>query len=148
MRRLLLTSLFALMPMTSFAQAPHAEAEAEAVRTTILDYVEAFYQVAPGRLESSVDHRLAKIGWTRDEQGAFHEHPRSYQQLLEGARRYNKNGWLPVDAPKEITIYEVLDKTASAKLVAQWGIDYLHLAKLEGRWKIINVIWQDHPPKD
>jgi hypothetical protein len=48
---------------------------------------------------------------------------------------------------KEVTVLDVLDQTASAKVVAMWGIDYMHLAKYDGRWQIINIVWQAHPPK-
>jgi Putative lumazine-binding len=40
----------------------------------------------------------------------------------------------------------VLDKTAAAKIVAFWGIDYMQLAKYDGQWKIVNILWQAHPP--
>ncbi len=40
-----------------------------------------------------------------------------------------------------------IDQTASVKLIAEWGIDYMHLAKYEGQWKIVNVLWQSHPPE-
>jgi hypothetical protein len=66
---------------------------------------------------------------------------------VEIARTYNKEGKLRKDAPKDIQIYDVLDQTASAKLTAEWGIDYMHLAKMDGKWMIINVLWQSHPPK-
>ncbi|MEM1176955.1 MAG: nuclear transport factor 2 family protein [Acidobacteriota bacterium] len=137
--------------LTASAEAAGDPAEVEAVRTAVVDYVEAFYQADPERLKRSVEPRLTKIGWTRakdGEDGAFREHPRTFDQLLEGARRYNRTGWLPNDAPKEITVYDVLDKVASAKLVAHWGIDYLHLAKIDGRWMIIHVVWQDLPPAE
>jgi hypothetical protein len=39
----------------------------------------------------------------------------------------------------------VLDQTATAKITAQWGIDYMQLAKFDGAWKIINIVWQTHP---
>jgi hypothetical protein len=48
-------------------------------------------------------------------------------------------------APKEVVIYEVLDQTASAKLTAYWGIDYLLLGKFDGRWMITHVLWQTPP---
>ena len=32
--------------------------------------------------------------------------------------------------------------TASAKLTAWWGTDYLLLARYEGRWMIRQVLWQ------
>ena len=46
---------------------------------------------------------------------------------------------------KKVEVLDVLDQTAVAKVTAQWGIDYLQLAKYDGQWKIINIIWQTHP---
>ncbi len=40
--------------------------------------------------------------------------------------------------------YEVLDHTASVKLIAAWGIDYMHLANYHGKW-IMHILWQTHP---
>lgn len=37
---------------------------------------------------------------------------------------------------------EVQDQTASAKVRAWWGTDYLLLGKYDGQWKILHVIWQ------
>jgi hypothetical protein len=59
-----------------------------------------------------------------------------------------EDGQIPQDAPKRVTIYEVLDQTASARLEAWWGIDYVHLAKFDGRWMIVNVLWQTFPAAD
>lgn len=42
---------------------------------------------------------------------------------------------------------DVLDQTAAVKLVASSGIDYMQLAKYDGQWKILNIVWQSHPPK-
>ena len=64
----------------------------------------------------------------------------TFAGLVEVAKNWNKEGKLPADAPKEITIFDIQDQTASAKLVAQWGTDYFHLAKYDGKWKIINVL--------
>lgn len=50
-------------------------------------------------------------------------------------------------AVKEVIVFDILDKTASAKLVADWGIDYMQLAKVDGRWMIKNILWQSHPPE-
>ena len=54
--------------------------------------------------------------------------------------------WLK-NAPKDIAIYDVQDQTASAKLTAWWGTDYLLLAKENGRWMITHVLWQSPPPR-
>ena len=43
-------------------------------------------------------------------------------------------------------VLDVMDMTASVKLTAHWGIDHMHLLKKKGRWKIVQILWQSHPP--
>jgi hypothetical protein len=50
--------------------------------------------------------------------------------------------------PREIAILDVLDKTAVAKLTAQWGVDHFQLAKIDGKWMIKHILWQAHPISD
>ncbi|MCB0279206.1 MAG: nuclear transport factor 2 family protein, partial [Calditrichaeota bacterium] len=73
----------------------------------------------------------------------------NYKQLVKLAETWNTDNRNvdPKSGKKEITILDQLDKTASAKLVAHWGVDYFHLSKEDGKWKIVNVIWQS-PPRD
>lgn len=121
--------------------------EREAVRQAVLDYVEGVYQVEPERIERSVHPDLTKLGFYRQQGKEGYTPGRmSYTQLVELSKTWNKAGKLPKTAPKEIVIYDVQDQTATAKLTAQWGTDYFHLAKYDGRWKIINVLWQSPPP--
>jgi hypothetical protein len=40
-----------------------------------------------------------------------------------------------------------MDKTAVAKLSAQWGVDHMQLAKIDGKWMIMNILWQSYPRK-
>jgi hypothetical protein len=35
----------------------------------------------------------------------------------------------------------------TVKLTADWGTDYMHLAKMDGKWMIVNELWQIPPPK-
>jgi hypothetical protein len=60
--------------------------------------------------------------------------------------RENKR-FAPASAPKEVVIYEVLDQIASAKVTAFWGVDYLLMAKHDGKWMISHVLWQTPPRK-
>src|SRR6185503_14181442 len=124
------------------------QADREAVRQAVLDYVEGIYNVEPARIERSVHPNLAKLGFYRPpaEMAYRAGSKMTFQQLVEIAKNFNKDGKLPKDAPKEIVIYDVLDQTATVKLTADWGTDYMHLAKFDGKWMIINVLWQS-PPK-
>ena len=147
MKSLALAALLAL-GLSSIGNASANKADEEAVRQAVLDYVEGVYNVDPSRIERSVHPKLAKIGFYRSATDPTYRpgNGMTFDGLIEVAKTWNKNGKLRKDAPKEITLFEVLDQTASAKLVAEWGIDYFHLAKFDGKWLIVNVIWQS-PPK-
>lgn len=146
--RFFIISTFILALALGASAASPNDRDREAVRRAVLDYVEGIYQVEPSRIERSVHPKLAKLGFYRapNEENYRPGSTMSYERLIEVAKNFNKEGRLRPNAPKEIVIYEVLDQTASAKLVAEWGIDYMHLAKFDGEWKIINVLWQS-PPK-
>lgn len=61
------------------------------------------------------------------------------------AETYNENGDRFPEVPKkDVIILDASDKTASVKLIADDWIDYMHIIKLNGQWKIVNVLWQFH----
>jgi hypothetical protein len=123
-----------------------AAAEKEAVRQAVLDYVEGIYEVDATRIERSVHPELTKRGFfIKKGETAYSSSPMTFQQLVDLAKSYNKTGRVPKDAQKEVIVYDILDQTATAKLTAVWGIDYMHLAKYNGKWMIVNILWQTHP---
>lgn len=145
----ILPILFLALPMSLVAQGadPHAE-DREAVRLAVLDYVESIYETSPERVERSVSPDLVKIGYYKGRDDAeFRESPMTYDQLLETARTYNRAGRDMSGAPRLITVLDILDRVAAAKLVATWGIDYFHLVKVDDTWKIRHVVWQSHTPE-
>ena len=132
-------------PMTGFAQ---TDTEREAVRQAALDYVEGVYEVDPTRIERSVHPDLVKRGfYIKKGETAYSFSPMTFAELVNLAKTYNKTGRVPKDAPKEVTVLDILDQTASVKLVAVWGVDYMHLAKYDGKWMIVNILWQSPPKK-
>jgi len=149
MKNLILAVALVLASTTFIWTNSKSPDEKEEVRQAVLDYVEGVYNVDPSRIERSVHPDLNKIGFFRlkDKEG-YASGKMTFAGLVQVAKNWNKEGKVPADAHKEITIFDVQDQTASAKLIAQWGIDYFHLAKYDGKWKIINVLWQSHPPKE
>lgn len=65
----------------------------------------------------------------------------------EHLRRVGSQGGRGRDAAGEARnhAHEQQNQTASAKLTAWWGTDYLLLAKYDGRWMIRQVLWQSPP---
>jgi putative lumazine-binding protein len=149
MKRSLLFALALLLVSVTASTRAQNQTDRDGVHQAVLDYVEGVYNVDPSRIERSVHPKLAKTGFYRGPKDETYR-PASnmtFEQLKDVARNWNKDGKLRKDAPKEITVLEVLDQTATAKLVAEWGIDYFHLAKFDGKWMIINVLWQSPPKK-
>jgi hypothetical protein len=121
--------------------------ESEAVRQAALDYLEGIYNVQPERIERSVHPTLNKRGfYKKDASSPYVESPMTYEQLVKLAASWNKDGKRDTSV-REVTILDMLDQTAVVKLKASWGIDYMFLGKYEGKWKIMQILWQSHPPK-
>lgn len=118
------------------------------VEAAILDYVEALYLVDSTRIIKSVDPKLRKVGYyyNPSKRAYIDNLEMTHEQLVRLAARWNSDyDQADENSPKEIEIFDVNSKTASAKLTAMWGIDLFHLAKVDNQWKIVNVIWQSQP---
>ncbi len=145
--RTFLIALVLLLGIGAPLSAQHADDEA-AVRAAALDYIEGFYEGDSTKLVRSVWPEVRKWGYARSRADtAYRGMAMPYPAFMAFARgvRAGRNR-PPADAPKEITLFEVQDQTASAKVVAWWGTDYLLLAKEGGRWMITHVLWQNLPP--
>jgi hypothetical protein len=145
---LMAVALVFTMSSPASAQRAPASADRDAVRQAVLDYVEGVYQAQPERIQKSVSPELAKLGLYRaaNDTGQYRAMGMTFTQLVGVATNYSRNNKIPADAPKRIDVYDVLDKTASVKLTALWGSDYMLLAKQpDGRWLITHVLWQSPP---
>ena len=132
--------------LVSFAFQQEGPSDREAVEAAVLDYVEGIYDVEPDRIARSVHKDLKKYGfWRQEAQTPYQGMAMTYAELHELAGEYNVDGRVPADAPKKVEVLDLLDQTAAAKLTASWGIDYMQLAKFDGQWKIVHVLWQSHP---
>lgn len=145
----LMTTLAAgmlLFPATLRAQVP---TDAAGVRRAVLDYVEGFYEGDTAKLVRSIRPDVVKYGYSIPRgKTAYEGEAMPWAAFLSYANSVKARGRpTPATAPKEITVLDLADQTASAKLTAWWGIDYLHLAKFDGVWMITQVLWQSPPKK-
>ena len=147
----ILASLFLLAVGTAFAlPGDEMTKDEKAVHAAIEDYVLGFYEAAPERLERSVSKDLKKMGFWRPDDGEPYVGPAhmNHEQAIALAKEWNADGKRGTDIPYEIELHEVANKTATGKVVAQWGQDYFQLAKEDdGKWRIHHVMWQSAPPE-
>ncbi|MGH9837605.1 MAG: nuclear transport factor 2 family protein [Blastocatellia bacterium] len=125
-----------------------SSAEAAAIRQAALDYIEGWYDGNGERMERALHPELAKrIVQTDPKSGRSRLGQQSALTLVQGTRARAARPTPKEQQQKDVTILDVFEGGASVKIVASDWIDYLHLGKFNGRWVIVNVLWELKPEK-
>jgi hypothetical protein len=98
-------------------------------------------------MERALHPDLAKRIVRTNPQGQSMLQQMSAMGLVQGVKRGGGKQTPKERQQKDVTILDVYENAASAKIVASDWIDYLHLAKFNGRWVIVNVLWELKPQK-
>jgi len=123
-------------------------ADSAAIRKAALDYVEGWYEANAERMERALHPELAKrIVRTDPASGRSRLEQMSAMTLVLGVKRGGGKD-TPVDQQqKDVFILDIFQNTASVKAIMSGWIDYMHMAKSNGEWKIVNVLWELKPQK-
>jgi hypothetical protein len=147
---IVLVMLLAL-PLNIFGQqnpsgSPKPVGDADAIKQTALDYIEGWYEGNAERMERALHPELAKrIVRTDPKTGRSRLDQMSALSLVQGTRAHSVKPVPKEKQQKEVTILDVFEGAASVKIVAADWIDYLQMARFNGRWVIINVLWELKP---
>jgi hypothetical protein len=111
------------------------------ITSTILNYVESWYEGDSTRTELAVHPDLAKRLVEVARSGReFLEHMGSLE-LVQNTRRGTGRQTPASEQQKSIDIFAVNNNIATAQVVAAQWVDYLHLARINGAWQIVNALW-------
>ncbi len=122
-------------------------ADQAAIKQTALDYIEGWYEGNAERMERALHPELAKRIARTNLQGQSRLDQMSAMSLVQGTRRGGGRATPRERQQKDVTILDLYENAASVKIVASDWIDFLHMAKFNGRWVIVNVLWQLKPDK-
>ena len=148
MKNVILTlSIFLFVSvLTVPAQTSASDADKEAIKQTALDYIEGWYEGNPERMERALHPDLAKRIVMTNPQGWSQLQQMSAMGLVQGVKRGGGKNTPKEKQQKDVTILDVFNNAACVKVVASDWIDYLHVAKWNGRWVIVNVLWELKQP--
>lgn len=140
------SALLVCMLMSGLSASAQTAGDSAAIRATALNYVEGWYESNPDRMAKALHPELAKRIVNRDDKGNEWLGNQGATNLIQNTRRGGK------DTPKELQqkdvyILDIFENTASVKAVMSGWIDYMHLAKWRGEWRIVNVLWELKPRK-
>ena len=146
MRKMTLAAAFLLIALATHAHA-QSPADASAIKQTALDYIEGWYEGNAERMERALHPELAKRIVRTNQEGNSRLDQMSAMSLVLGTRRGGGKQTPKEKQQKDVTILDVFENAASVKVVASDWIDYLHMAKSNGKWVIVNVLWELKPKK-
>ena len=138
--------LFVTILFLSVAQVnAQSTPDAELIKQAALDYIEGWYEGNAERMERALHPELAKRIVRTDPKGRSGLGQMGAMTLVQSTRAGGGKTTPKEKQQKDVTVLDIFGNTASAKVVASEWIDYMHLAKWNGRWVIVNVLWEMKP---
>jgi hypothetical protein len=122
-------------------------ADQAAIKATALDYIEGWYEGSVERMERALHPDLAKRIVMTNAQGRSALQQMSAMGLVQNVKRGGGKDTPKERQQKDVTILDVYENAACVKVVASDWVDYLQVAKFNGRWVIVNVLWEMKPKK-
>jgi len=118
------------------------ESEKAGIKQAALDYIEGWYEGNAERMQRALHPDLTKRG--------VQVLPQTGRTLLNYASASNMVEYTRAGLGKnpekkqkiEVTILDVFKNMACVKTVSPDFVDYLQIAKYNGEWKIVNVLWE------
>ena len=120
-------------------------ADSAAIRATALDYVEGWYAGDADRMDRALSADLAKRIVYSDSLGRSRLSQMSAMGLVRGTRAGGGKDTPADKQEKEIRILDIFGNAASVRSTMSGRVDYMHLAKFNRRWVIVNVLWELKP---
>ncbi|WP_299117296.1 histidine phosphatase family protein [uncultured Winogradskyella sp.] len=141
MKSFLLVILFVLS-CSLFAQQDTDKAQIE---TTLNNYIDAFYKGDTTKLKAAIKPRLNKFGYWKNKASGNYEYydHMSYDKAMAFVTKMKLEGKTrDEDKIRAVKVLDIGNHIASAKVTANWGVDYVLLSKDDGKWMIEQVIWE------
>lgn len=118
-----------------------ASAEVEAIAGAALDYLEGYLTGDADRHARAYHPEAIKRRYVEDEDGVFGIISLSPQTMTDFASLQE----LEEDCEVEVFIDDVFEEMASVRVYSRHWVDYLHVVKARGEWKLFHVTWR---PRD
>ena len=130
------------------AQSAPSAADSAGIREAALNYIEGWYDGDAQRMEKALHPELAKrIVTTDPARGRSTFSSMSALTLINGTRNGGGKATPVANRRKDVWILDVFEGAATARVDASDWVDYLQLARWNGRWVIVNVLWELRPQR-
>ena len=119
-------------------------ADSAGIRAAAHDYIDGWYEGDAARMERALHSHLAKRLVYQDPQGRSRLIDITALELVQSTRA--GSGKIPeAERRDSVTIFDIFGNAAVARIDATTWVDFLELIKWNGRWVIVNVVWENRP---
>lgn len=141
-----LTALAAAQALVIGGLQAQTAADTTGIRATALNYVEGWYEGNGDRMAKALHPELVKRIVVRDTTTGKTMVQGMGASVLVNSTRHGYGKETPKERQqKNVSVLDIFGNAASVKAeMADW-IDYMHMAKVDGRWVIVNVLWERKP---
>ena len=141
----ILSVLFLSVVFMSISQTVSAQSseDEQAIKKTVLNYIEGWYSADTSRMGLALSTDLKKRGFLiNPETSKVMISDASYSQMIEWTGHQTKKLGEDSNNDINIKIIEIGKNIANVKTMTIDFVDYIKLGKINGEWKIYNVVWE------
>jgi hypothetical protein len=137
-------TLALLVGLAAHPASAQTAADSAGLRATALDYIDGWYSGDAARMERALHPHLAKRLVYVDPQGQSRLVDLSALELVQSTRA-GHGKTLAAERREDVTILDIFGNAAVVKIDATTWVDYLEEIRWNGRWVIVNVVWENRP---
>lgn len=143
--RIHVLSAVAVLVLAGRPALAQAAADSAAIRAAALDYIDGWYEGDAERMERALHPHLAKRMVYADPQSGRSRLVEITALELVQSTRAGAGKLPPAERRRDVTILDIFGNAAVVKVDATAWVDYLEAIKWNGRWVIVNVVWENRP---
>jgi Putative lumazine-binding len=108
----------------------------EAIKRTVLDYFEGWFEGDAARMERALHPRFAKR--SPGENGLDEDSARTMIEATRGGLGKRRD---PGERGTDVQVVEIHGAIATVVVHSNVYREYLHVARTDGGWKLVNALW-------
>ena len=142
MRKTLALFILLILSVAAWAWGRNAASnEKSSISAVAQNYMDAYYTADAGRMQQALHPDFHKRT-LQTVNGQMEIREDSVQSMVEGVRLGSGRKIPVAERVQKIEVLDVYRNAASVKVVTGRWIDYMHLSKLNGEWRVLDVVLQ------
>jgi hypothetical protein len=118
--------------------------DTQAIYQAVSDYYDGWYKPDMKRMNRSLHVGLAKRAIERDDAGEENLLHLTKEMMMDATRKGGGSNNPPEKKNWTITILDCYEEIATVKVNSVEYMEYIHLARQDGKWQIVNVLYTNH----